>query len=346
MAEAINIDPWVATIIFQVITCFFIQSFCTTRQVFITHNRHLKKQRRVPHVKFKRRPTSIHDKQGLTQFHNKVDCCVGRWRRFASSRPFPRIVALTATASPEEMLTPNTARFDTDSFKVCIDTGASCSMSGDMSHFATLVPVNYQVSGIGEKGLQAKGKGMLVFKIEDDKGQVDEIRLQDSLYVPGLPCPLLVPRHWSEQAGDNGTCAIFGNKSCKLLWKQGRHCKTIRYNDTTKTPTFFTAAGTKTYRAFVALFEANEASVPYQQVLRFPGQDLLDQGDEATFDPAEFAAEEDLNLKRNKQQLGSQPQEAEAENLTQQDLLHFDVAAQCPFHPQGHHTWGECTLYS
>ena len=150
-------------------------------------------------------------------------------------------------------------------------------MSGDMSHFANLVPVKYQVSGIGEKGLQAKGKGMLVLKIEDDQGQVDEVKLQGSLYVPGLPCPLLVPRHWSEQAGDNGTCAIFGNKSCRLLWKQGKHCKTIRYNDVTKTPTFFTAAGTKTYRAFIALYEANDASVPYQQVLRLSGQDLCSQ---------------------------------------------------------------------
>ncbi|KAL7477391.1 hypothetical protein ACHAW6_003196, partial [Cyclotella cf. meneghiniana] len=113
-----------------------------------------------------------------------------------------------------------------------------------------------------------------------------------------------------------------------------------------KTPTFFTAPGTKTYRAFVALYEANDASIPYQQVLHFRGQDLCNQSDEATFDPAEFAAEEDLNLKKDRQQSTGQQHDAEQEQLKQQDLQHFDVDAQCPFHPQGHHTWGECTLYS
>jgi len=76
---------------------------------------------------------------------------------------------------------PSTARFDTDSFKVCIDTGASCSMSGDMAHFKDLVPVWFHVSGIGKKGLQAKGKGTLVLKIEDNQGQVSEIKLRESL---------------------------------------------------------------------------------------------------------------------------------------------------------------------
>ena len=109
------------------------------------------------------------------------------------------------------------SRFDSDSFKICVDTGASCSMSGDLNHFQDLLPVEHRVSGIGEQALQAKGKGTLVFKLEDDDGITSTIKLPGSLYVPGLPCPLLVPRHWSEQARDDkplpdGTCAFFGNK--------------------------------------------------------------------------------------------------------------------------------------
>ncbi|KAL7481442.1 hypothetical protein ACHAW6_007123, partial [Cyclotella cf. meneghiniana] len=104
-----------------------------------------------------------------------------------------------------------------------------------------------------------------------DDGITSTIKLPGSLYVPGLPCPLLVPRHWSEQARDDkplpdGTCAFFGNKSCKLYWDQRKHCKTIPYNDASKTPTFFTAPGSTIYHAFNAVFEANDASVPYQHL--------------------------------------------------------------------------------
>ena len=68
-------------------------------------------------------------------------------------------------------------------------------MSGNLNHFEDMFAVKHHVSVIGNQGLQAKGKGTLVFKLEDDQGRVSTIKLPDSLYVPGLPCPLLVPRH-------------------------------------------------------------------------------------------------------------------------------------------------------
>ncbi len=248
-------------------------------------------------------------------------------------------------ATSDEWPSPEIARFDTNSYKICVDTGASCSMSGDITHFEDLIPVQHQVSGISDKRLQAKGKGTLVFHIQDDKGMTCTIKLKNSLYVPGLPSPLLVPRHWSEQAGDDGTFAIFGNKSCKLYWKQRTHCKTIQYNDATKTPTFFTAPVSITYQAFDAIFEANDATIRNYHVLQFDKQKLTAGDDRAIFDPSEFVADEDLNLKKGNQDVVSL-QELQDNEITKEDLLNFDVEALCPFHPQGHHTWGECSLYA
>ncbi len=92
--------------------------------------------------------------------------------------------------------------FDWDFFKICVNMGTSCSMSDDLNHFQDILLVEHHVSGIGQQALQAKGKGTLVFKIYDNNDMTSIIKLPGSLYIPGLPCPLLVPRHWSEQARD------------------------------------------------------------------------------------------------------------------------------------------------
>lgn len=139
----------------------------------------------------------------------------------------------------------------------------------------------------------------IVFKIEVDQGQVRTIKLPNSLYVPGLPCPLLVPWHWSEQARDrtphsDETHAFFQDKSCKFYWDQKKHCKKFRYHDSTRTQTFFTEPGSKTYHAFNAIFEANDTSIPYRHILQLNKSAFASHNQE-TFDPTEFVAEEDLN---------------------------------------------------
>ena len=141
IAEAPNVDPWVATILLQFMTYIFIQFLFKTKKILIRHGRHPVRQEHMPHVKLKDRPACARQRQRLTPFLGKVDCCVGRWLRLATSCPLSKVVELTVTAFPGKSLMPSTARFDTDFFKVCIDTEASCSMSGDMAHFVNLVPV-------------------------------------------------------------------------------------------------------------------------------------------------------------------------------------------------------------
>ncbi len=49
------------------------------------------------------------------------------------------------------------------------------------------------------------------------------------------------------------------NEGLTLIWNQQKYRRTIPYHPLTNTPSFRTAPASRTYRAFVALFEAAEA---------------------------------------------------------------------------------------
>ena len=91
----------------------------------------------------------------------------------------------------------------------------------------------------------------------------------------------------------------------------------IPYNDASKTPTFFTAPGSTIYHAFNAMFEANDASVPYQHVLQLD-KSYLPQ-DQATFNPTECMADENLNLRKKDQNLGNEKVILNKKELTNHD---------------------------
>ena len=74
--------------------------------------------------------------------------------------------------------------FDSDSYTICIDTGASCCISNDHSHFVLLDPIeNVKVTGIAS-GLTVKGMGIVKWTFMDDSSQVIE--------VPDVPMCLLI----------------------------------------------------------------------------------------------------------------------------------------------------------
>ena len=85
----------------------------------------------------------------------------------------PVVVACPATATG---LVPRRlhSQFDTDSFKIGIDTMCSCTMSGNKHHFQDLRegPTPKTVGGIGDSALKIAGIGTFTFKIVDDTGEV------------------------------------------------------------------------------------------------------------------------------------------------------------------------------
>ncbi len=85
------------------------------------------------------------------------------------------------------------ARFDTNSFRIGVDTLCTCTLSGNKEHFENLrLYKGKEVTGISG-GLEIAGEGTFVFNIQSDDGIVDTIRIPRSLYVPGIKLPLLSP---------------------------------------------------------------------------------------------------------------------------------------------------------
>ena len=87
-------------------------------------------------------------------------------------------------------------QFDTDSFLIGVDTHATQCISPNIDHFQGLTPMSNQFCQ-GFEGQQAeiKGKGTLIFRIEDDNGAIHSISIPNSLYIPTATRVLLIQQH-------------------------------------------------------------------------------------------------------------------------------------------------------
>ena len=120
--------------------------------------------------------------------------------------------------------------------------------------------------------------GIKQLLMRDDKGGVHLIRIPNSKYIPDLKMCLLSPHHWAQEAKNHypvpkGTKMEEDDEALALIWKQQRHRRTIPYHPLTNTQSFGNAPALRTYRTFVALYEAAEAQYHHQEhVLQMPGQ--------------------------------------------------------------------------
>ncbi len=141
---------------------------------------------------------------------------------------------------------------------------------------------NMEVEGI-QGGLSIKGTGTSKFHIKDDEGGVHLIKIPNSKYVLDLKVCLLLPHHWAQEAKNHypvpkGTKMDTNNEALTLIWNQQKYQRTIPYHPLTNTPSFRTTPASRTYRAFVVLFEAAEAQYHQQEhALQMPGQLHLDK---------------------------------------------------------------------
>ncbi len=168
-------------------------------------------------------------------------------------------------------------RFNTNSFVIGVDTVASITLGNHPDQFENIRTHNdTEVEGI-QGGLGIKGTGTFKFHIKDNEGGVNLIKIPNSKYVPDLKVCLLSPHHWAQEAKDHypvpkGTKTDTDNEALTLIWKQQKYRRTIPYHPLTNTPSFHTALASRTYRAFVALFEAAEAQYHRREhVLQLPG---------------------------------------------------------------------------
>jgi hypothetical protein len=190
--------------------------------------------------------------------------------------------------------------FDTDSFVIGINTFALITLGNHPDQFEELkMHNNTEVVGI-KGGLDINGTGTSKFHIKDDKGGVHLIKIPNSKYVPDLKVCLLLPHYWVQETKDHypvpkGTRMEEDDEALVLILKQCKHRRTILYHPLTNTSSFLTAPASRTYRAFVALFEA--AGAQYHQrehVLQIPGRLHVDK---------EFTAKENVHTKSSRNHL-------------------------------------------
>ena len=139
---------------------------------------------------------------------------------------------------------PHCIQFDTDSYRIGIDTVASGCMSPDRDHFITYKASERQECKGIAAGLKIKGRGTLKFRIDDDNGITHTINVPNYVHIPDLPMVLVSPQHWSNQTSD-GIVSTSGAKSTIPTFRGYR--KPIQYAAHSNTPIFRSAFGTLLY---------------------------------------------------------------------------------------------------
>ena len=88
----------------------------------------------------------------------------------------PKLVART-TSSKRKRRGVQRVKFDTDSIRIAVDTGASCTISSHSTDFeGEITPTKRTIDGIAS-GLEATGIGTIHWTIQDDQGRVHIVRI-------------------------------------------------------------------------------------------------------------------------------------------------------------------------
>jgi hypothetical protein len=134
--------------------------------------------------------------------------------------------------------------FDPTIERICVDTGASASLSTKRNNFITLKPVSdLKINGIGT-GLPIEGIGILKWPIRDDHNSEIDLFIKDALYVPSAPMGLLCPQQIAQQTG-LPLDGFISSAKCGILTFHGFK-RTIQYESRTRLPIFHTLAASHT----------------------------------------------------------------------------------------------------
>jgi hypothetical protein len=152
------------------------------------------------------------------------------------------------------------ARFDTDSGTCGIDNRASASMSPYKADFTgPLVEEKRVICGFEGSKVYTIYKETLLLTIEDDKGNMDGVKIPNSYHVPSCLYWIISPQHWAQEvqeATDNGTGCITYSDRAVLFWKGGTQCKTVMI-DKQNVFTFNLPSGYKRFHAVCATCSIN-----------------------------------------------------------------------------------------
>ena len=159
---------------------------------------------------------------------------------------------------------PHQIKFDTDSQKFLIDSGASAHLWNrhkDFIYYRSLFPQerkNDQVLGVSGEAVALQGIGSIRLRIEDDLKDIHTIHLHDVRYLPEAPINIFVPQVLSQQhqaEGDSKASCSISADSISLQWtgKNGKQANKYVPLNKSNVGICFTASGYKQFRVFTAL---------------------------------------------------------------------------------------------
>ena len=138
--------------------------------------------------------------------------------------------------------------FDSDTFEICVDTGASLTCTLSKEDF---IPDSYvsiegaTINGIAS-GLSVIGYGTIRWVITDDNGDPIDVEIDRVLHIPDVPTQLLSPQQLVKQTNNRKDGFHVGAKSAVLTF--GGFRKTINYNCSNNLPIFNSHPGINKFK--------------------------------------------------------------------------------------------------
>jgi hypothetical protein len=123
---------------------------------------------------------------------------------------------------------------------ICINTGASCSISNNKSDFITFAPSSTStvLKGISS-GLSILGTGTIKWTILNDDGGKVTLHIHNCHFVPDAPMCLLSPQHMAQQT--NCSTDGFHSKGSHGTLTFSGFQRTVHYNHNNNLPILFLA---------------------------------------------------------------------------------------------------------
>ena len=165
--------------------------------------------------------------------------------------------------------------FDSDSYPIMVDNGASYSITNDLRDFIE-PPVQKGIKINGFDGSKTSARtGTVQWKILDDDGKPHTITLPGTNYVPTAETRMLSPQHWSQATNDlRGTlCTTYGDLMV-LKWNKKNYRKSfpICPRNTKNVGIMMSAAGNQQYNQLCNQYD-DSSPLAFACTIDFSSQD-------------------------------------------------------------------------
>jgi hypothetical protein len=118
--------------------------------------------------------------------------------------------------------------FDSDSYQIMVDNGASYSISNNIDDFIEPpTKIGPKIQGFAGS-LTTSLIGTVQWYITDDNGRTQSIIVPNTSYVPTADIRILSPQHWAQTTNNlTGTLCVTHGTCFLLKWDKKRFRKTI-----------------------------------------------------------------------------------------------------------------------